>query len=142
MTESLPSRSPSLLRHKRQFWWQILLPVLLAVLFGLVVAVLAVYISLSGSAHTRLWADISILWLATPLMALALIVGVILVILIAGLDRLIRFLPRYTGLMQGFFARTASGVERIANKAAKPVIWIRQAGGSFRSVWSILLRRK
>jgi len=142
MTESMPGRSPSLLRHKRQFWWQILLPVLLAVLFGLVVAVLAVYFSLSGGAHTRLWADISIIWLVTPLLALAMVVGVILVLLILGLDRLTCLLPRYTGLIQGFLARAATGVERIANRVARPVIWIRQAGGSLRSVLSILLGRK
>jgi hypothetical protein len=142
MTESMPGSSPSLLRHKRQFWWQILLPVLLAALLGLAAAVLAVFFSLSGGSQTRLWADISIIWLVTPLLALAMIVGVILVILILGLDRLTRLLPRYISLTQGFFARAATGVERIANRVARPVLWIRQAGAALRSVLSIRLGRK
>jgi hypothetical protein len=142
MTESMPSRSPSLLRHKRQLWWQILLPVLLAILFGLAVAVLVVMDGLSGSAQTRLWADISTIWLVIPLLALAMIVVVILVILILGLDRLTRLLPGYTGRIQGFFARAATRVTRIINGVARPIIWIRQAGDSLRSFLSILLKRR
>jgi hypothetical protein len=135
MQEIHPPKSSSLRAHRRQFVWQILLPVLLAALVGLAAGGLTIALSLSDSTRTRVWADISIVWLILPLLLFALVFFALLVFLIYGLGQLLRIVPDYTAKAQSLTATLAALVRKFADGAARPILWVRQAVAAFKSIF-------
>ena len=134
MPDPLPADPPSVRTHKRQFVWQILLPVLLAVVLGLTAGGFTIAAAVSDASLTRLWADVSIIWLVAPLLALALILLFVLGVLIWGLARVTRITPRYTGAAQYYAAAAAAVTRRVADAAVQPIVWIRQSGAVVRDI--------
>jgi hypothetical protein len=139
MKESPPVDSPTLRAHKRQRTWQILAPFLAMTAIILAAAVLVVA---GGKTQTRLWADVSLIWLLAPLLALALFLAILLGFAIYGLARLLKATPRFTSRAQGIAEQTALGIRRVADGAAQPFIWVEQAGAAFRSAIAFLLGKK
>jgi membrane protein implicated in regulation of membrane protease activity len=134
-----PVDSPTLRAHKRQWIWQILVPFLLMMALILAGALLIV---LGGETQTRLWADVSLIWLIAPMLALALILAILLGFTIYGLARLLKVTPRFTARAQGIAEQAALGVRRVTDGAAQPFIWVEQAGAAFRSAIAFLLGKK
>jgi uncharacterized membrane protein YhdT len=120
--------------HKRQFTWQILVPFL--VMMVVVIAVAALVVS-GGASGTRAWADVSIIWILSPLLVFALSFAILLGFLIYGIAKLTRVTPRYTGKAQHFFALLSAGTRKIADGAAKPIVWIQQAGAVVKSIFKL-----
>ena len=126
--------SPSVQAHKRQFAWQILVPFLVATALILAVAVLVA----SGTADTnRPWADVSIIWMIAPLLVVALVMVTALSFLIYGFAKLLKVTPKYTAKAQYYVAKAAAGTRKAADGATKPVVWIRQAGAVFKSIFKL-----
>lgn len=126
-----PFDKPSLQNHRRQRFWQILLPI---VLFSGLIVVAGVFTVAADGVQNRLWADASIIWLVLPMLFVALFLLVILIGLIYLLYRLTKGTPRITRKVQNIFTRIEQGTSRAANSAAKPVIWIHQFQSSLRSL--------
>ena len=63
-------------RHRRQRLWQIIVPIILISIFILFVGG---YFVLGGGSQTRVWADISIIWIVLPLLAIFLIAFAIII---------------------------------------------------------------
>ncbi len=114
--------------HKHQVFWQILLPVLLAVLLGLVAGGLTIMAGLEAASRTRLWADISIIWLVIQLLILGVIFLAVLVVVIVGLVKLLQITPRFTSRGQELAGRVEAGTKKIAGGAVSPFIRIHQVG--------------
>lgn len=142
MAKQVPVDSPSLRRHKRQFFWQILLPLILLVLVGLTTGLLASLAAFSGRGQTRLWADVSLIWLLAPMLALALVLAIALGFAVYGLARLKKAAPRATTRAQELVAMGANGVRRVADGATQPFVWLEQAGAAVRSAFTFLLMKK
>jgi len=123
--------SPTVRSHKRQFAWQILVPFLL--MTGLIIAG-AVLVVTGGLAQTRVWADVSIIWMLAPMLVFGLLFAVVLGLLIYGFVKMIQITPRYTGRVQGLAAAVSAGAHKVADGATKPVLWFRQAGAVIRSL--------
>ncbi len=130
MPDPEPDYSESLRAHRRQFIWQILLPILLVAALGLAAGGLTIASSLSGDSLTRPWADIALIWLIAPLMALGLVMLIVLGVLIWGFIRLTRITPRYTRIAQSYVAAAGHLTQQAADGAVKPIVWIRQAGAA------------
>ena len=126
-----PVNSPSVQAHKRQFAWQILVPML--VVAALIVAT-AVLVAI-GATATRTWADVSTIWLIAPLLVFALFFFIILGVIIYGMARLLQVIPRFTGKAQDFFSLLSGWVRKIADTVIKPVVWVRQAGAILNSIF-------
>ncbi len=124
--------SPTISRHKRQFAWQILVPVILVALLVIAVYVFTVT---RGATSNRVWADISSIWLIAPLVILALVLTVVLGALIYGVARLLSVIPTYTAKVQSFMRSVATGARRAADGLARPFIWSGQAGAALRSLF-------
>jgi hypothetical protein len=129
-----PNVSLSLKTHRRQLFWQILIPLLVVALLLVVVAVL-VAVGSTGSVDTRAWADVSTIWLLAPMLILALLVTILLGFIIYGLAKLMQVTPRLTGKAQDFFSLLAEWVRKITDILTKPVFWARQAGAILNSVF-------
>jgi hypothetical protein len=88
----------------------------------ILVAALAVGIGMSSRGGTRLWADISLIWLIIPLIIAALIPLALLIALIWGLTRLLGLLPGWMYQVQGIFRRINAGVRQGADRVTAPIL--------------------
>jgi hypothetical protein len=132
MADLKPVDSPTLRLHKRQLTWQILVPFLLVTLILLAAGVWLVW---GETARARVWADVSIMWVVAPLLLLSLAALALLVVLIVGMAKLLQAAPRYTSRVQQFADQVAAGTRKVANGAAKPFIWLEQAGAVIKSIF-------
>jgi Na+-transporting methylmalonyl-CoA/oxaloacetate decarboxylase gamma subunit len=126
---------PPIRAHKRQFTWQILMPMALVVLAGLVAGGFVIANAASGQEQVGVWADISVIWLIVPALFFALAFLAILVMIVYGMTRLLEALPPYTSKAQGIFNQVAGGVRKLADGTVKPVFWLRQAGATLKSIF-------
>ena len=124
--------SPTIRTHKRQFAWQILIPV---VVLAILIITAAVLVATGGTAETRAWADVSTIWLIAPFLILALVLLTVLGFLIYGVARLLKVMPRYTGKAQSYLAAVAAGTRKVADGTAKPIMWTHQAGAVIKSIF-------
>ena len=123
--ENLPRPvSPTVRAHKRQLVWQILVPMIVAVL--LIAAVGALVIG-AGAPHDRLGADVATIWLVAPLLGVAVGMLAFLCLVIYGMARLLQVIPRFSGKVQDVAGRIAGGTRKIADGAAEPFLWIHEA---------------
>lgn len=127
--------SPSLKRHRKQKFWQIVLPFFLATAFVAAGAALAAFGG--GAGQARLWADISLIWLALPALFFALFFLAILIGLIYLLARLSRGVPPVTARVQFFSRRLAHGTRQVADKAVQPLVWLGQVGAMLRTLFGV-----
>ena len=129
-----PVESPTLRNHKRQLAWQILVPFLVVVALIITAAVL---LATGGVSANRTWADVSTIWLVAPMLVFALVFVIVLGFLIYGMARLLEVTPRYTGQAQDFFAMLSDWMRKIADGTAKPIVWSRQAGAIFKTIFKL-----
>jgi hypothetical protein len=135
MAEMTPIESPTVRQHKRQFFWQILLPMLLVVIAALAIGGLVIAATFTGRGETRLWADVSIIWLLAPMLLLAFGLVAILFAVVYGMGKLLQVTPRYTGKAQGIFVLIAAWARKVADGATQPFVWFQQAGAAIKSIF-------
>jgi hypothetical protein len=108
--------------HRRQAISQVFLPVILAGLLIIVAVVLVSLATFQGGADVNRWAAISMIWIAIPLILGGLVFLVLFIGLIYLNTRLLSFLPKYTGLAQGYAYRIRGTIIHAADLAVKPII--------------------
>jgi uncharacterized membrane protein YkvI len=119
-----PERHPSYQKHQRQFWSQILLPMVLAALIVIAVAVLAGVATFGIEGDPPRWAAISTIWLVIPVMFFGLLFLAIIAGLIYLLTLSLKAIPPYTSKAQ-YYAYRVSGIgKRISDGATKPVFFV------------------
>ena len=130
--------SPSVRKHRKQRFWQVIFPVIVVLLmmigFG-------VFVIRADVGETSLWSDIALIWLLAPLLILALVFLAVAIVMIYLLDRLTKGIPPYTRQAQGIAFKVKSGAERTAAIAVKPVIWLKQAAATLDRIIFSLFRR-
>ena len=134
--DSLHSKNhPSYQNHRRQFWTQIFLPLILAVLFIIAVAVITGVTAFGANGRSPIWAAISTIWLVIPVMFFGLIVLIILLGLVYLMIRALQGLPPYTSKAQYYVDRGFSEVKRISDMAAKPVLFFEGILASLKAIF-------
>jgi FtsH-binding integral membrane protein len=128
----IPQNHYSYQEHRRQFWLQIFLPMILAVLLIVVVAVIT-GISAFSNDNSSIWAAISTIWLVIPAMVFSLLFLVILAGLVYLLARGLQALPAYTSQAQYYANRAASEIKRFSDMAARPVIFLNSLAASLKA---------
>jgi hypothetical protein len=132
MVDRKKTDSTSVLKHRQQFIWQILVPFLVMAALIVAGAILAVT---GGPKQTGVWADVSIIWMLFPMLGFALLVAVVLGSLIYGMAKLTQITPHYTGHAQQFAAAVSAGTLKVADGAARPILWFHQAGAIIKSLF-------
>jgi hypothetical protein len=122
----------SYLKHRRDVNRQILLPIVLVTLAGVVFAVLAGIGAAQNNANVGLWADISIIWLMIPIFFVALIILVITIAMVAGLQHLLKVSPYYTGQAQTYALWFSEQVKLWTDKLINPILVVNSWLGMFR----------
>lgn len=128
----VPDEHHTFRRHRRQFLWQILLPVVMA---SVLILVAAVFTGRSNTGQVRLWADISIVWLLIPLMLLGVFVFILLAGLIYLLSRLLKATPKHASRIQKFFWQVNQEARRATNLIIKPVMMLKRVAALLKSIF-------
>lgn len=121
---SSPTQSETIQDHRRQTFWQILFPVILAslVVVGLAVFLIITTGSPAGYDTGVKWAGISLIWLIIPTLLSCFIFLVILVGLIYLMAKALGAVPGLGAKGQYYAARMAEISQNLGNKVASPVI--------------------
>lgn len=120
----------SYLKHRKDFGWKILFPMILSSVLCIGLIVLINIATFAGGGDVGRWAAISTMWIAIPTM-----IGMLIVLALTGgiiylLAKLLNMLPRYTSMVQDFFYKIEGYAKRGADAAAKPVISINAVAAS------------
>jgi hypothetical protein len=145
--DSLPPplpRNPRTARlHRRDMLRQIYLPLGVAVLAALVVLGFAIYGAITGQAAAdSVWADVSLIFLIMIGAAISLVPLALFAALAAGVWYVLRYLPGYARVAQGYVAQAAAFVRQMADKAAAPVITAASTTAAVRGGWRRGIERK
>ncbi len=106
--------------HRRQLAWQILLPVVLAALIIIGLAVLVSMAAFGGNSELARWADVSAMWLAIPFMVGSLVLMAVLFGAAYLVGRAAGFIPPYTHKAQMFVFEVEARVQRGVQYAYRP----------------------
>ncbi len=120
-------KSHSYQRHQRQRFWQIFLPVALALLLILLIAIMIVMraVETEPGEIVSQWADASLIWLIMPMLLFAIVAALVLVGLIYAFARLLNIVPDYTFLAQQYVALASAKIQLYADKLVEPIIAVR-----------------
>jgi FtsH-binding integral membrane protein len=135
MNSQFSENHPSYKNHRRQFWVQIFLPMILAVFLVVAVAVLTGIAAFGQGGDAPRWAAVSTIWLVIPVMFFGLIILTLLVGLIYLLARALQLLPPYTSKAQYYVDRGTSEAKRFSDMAAKPVLFLEGIIASLKAIF-------
>ncbi len=118
--------------HKRNYMWQILVPILIASALML----LALIAIATGTANSvSVWADISVIWIIIPLLIFALIILVLLIALVYGMAKLIDITPFYTQKATAQSRLMEEKVRGLADSSTKPVFIVEDFSAKIGSIF-------
>jgi uncharacterized membrane protein len=135
MKSQLSRNHPSYQNHRRQFWTQIFLPMILAVLFILVVAVITDIAAFGQNGDSPRWAAISTIWLVIPVMFFGLIFFALVAGLVYLLAQALKVIPPYFSKAQYYVDRGASEAQRFSDIATKPVLFLEGIKASLKAIF-------
>ena len=128
-----PSRkTASYQAYKRDFLWQILVPIIIA--FILVIAA-SVAVAVGSNASVSRWADISTIWILIPVMISAFIFLVILGAVIYGMAKLLDITPIYTQKLTGLIYFVEQKIKDVADASTKPIFFVGELAASIKSIF-------
>lgn len=121
--------------HRKQVFWQIILPVGFSVLACLGLIILISLATFGAAGDVARWAAISTIWIVIPL----LFAGLLLLLLLGGLiyllARLLNILPTYTALVQDYTFRGASRLRGISDAAVQPILFLEGLNASIKAIF-------
>jgi len=137
-------KSESHLRHQRQRFWQIIVPVGIGALVILVILALVIRTAVGTDAGGPVsqWADTSMIWMALPALLFALVMTLILIAMIYLLASLLKILPKYTSVVQYYAGLIARYTIAGADKLVAPIITIRGVSATISALLGALAGRR
>lgn len=109
-------------RHRREVFWQISFPVIVASITLLIFAVLATGLTAAGAST---WADISIIYMIIPALFFSLLIMILLAALVYLTLRLLHILPFYFYKGNNWFLLVNVRVGRIGDNLTEPFLRLR-----------------
>jgi len=125
-TANLP-KSESTSSHRKQSFWQIILPVVISAVVILVILALVIQTAVGTDAGGLVsqWADTSLIWLSLPVLLFALGMLLIMIVLIAFLAQLLKVVPGLAQLIQHYVNLIFGIIHTGADKLVAPIISLR-----------------
>ena len=129
-----PERNPKThAAHKREVFWQITVPLVLAVLLILAVVVAIIFSATQPVTDVSRWADVSLIWIILPSLFIALIILAITVGLVIAISQVLKVIPRYARIIQLYFEQGKGKIGQLTNLMAEPILRIH-------SIWAAARR--
>jgi hypothetical protein len=123
----LPRNKSAEAIHNRETLVQIYIPMIAGGLLVLAVGLVAAIAGAGNGAISRLWADISLVFVILQMLVLLAPVLILMVGLIIGVWYLVKILPPYMKVAQDYIELFGRKVEQAAQYAVKPVIKTKSA---------------
>ncbi len=128
-----PTQNEAFARHRKQTWWAVVFPVLIAALIILGIAILT---TMAASDTLIRFSDISLILLILPTATVTLVVLVLFIGLIYLLMRLTGALPHYAAVAQHALHQATSFLKSLSDKAASPVITVESVMAGLQSLFN------
>lgn len=139
-SSDVPPYIPNI-RHRRQVFWQIIFPLLIACLITISIAILAILsVNIAKDTVTR-WSMISTIWVILPLLLSGVVLLGILGGMIYGLIRLFGVLPQALQWLQWRFYEIWAISRIISDRVTSPFIQIHSSIAGFKTFWKRIFRR-
>ncbi|MBE0687606.1 MAG: hypothetical protein IH585_16565 [Anaerolineaceae bacterium] len=122
-------------QSKKEHFLQIYLPLSFFLLLVMIAAVLVINISGSKIQSVQQWANISAVLLIVPLLFTSFIVLAILILLIFGQAKLLKWLPIHFANFYVFIMKIAIFIMNGSNKIVTPIIKTKSKFFSLKSIW-------
>ncbi len=119
--------------HRRQVVWQVILPVVLAGLCLIAVAVLVSMAVAASNPQVARWADVATMWISIPAMFGTLVLLALLIALAWAVGKGAGFIPPYTHKAQVFVSEVEKRVKQGASYAYRPAGLVSQIGHLIRN---------
>ncbi len=144
MVSTKPTLTPEMMaeRHRKQVRLQIWLPIGVAILLVLAVAVIAVLGTVYRSSEINRWGSISAILLIIPNLLTSLISMAILFLSVKGLAILYRKIPGWIQRLFNIFQKIQMAVRMVANKLAAPVFAAHRTTAGIQAVRHKFTRKK
>lgn len=139
VTPSASDRTQSGSHHRRQVIWQIIFPVVLAAVGGVVLVVMVSLAAINGSTASSQWASIATIWLVLPLLVIGLLFALVTAGMIFLLARLTQKLPTFTHLVHTYLQIINIRLGILLNRVAQPQISTLSRWAALKAFWSSLL---
>lgn len=107
--------------HRREVWWQILLPLLLGIALG-GIGLYALFSGRFGNVQNA--AELATVLLIAPFVIIAVLLFVVTVVLIYVIGRAMHWIPTQTVHAQRLAEQVSSGVVKGANALAGPLLFV------------------
>lgn len=138
-----PTARPALPeKHRKQVFWQIIFPLLVALALIAFVAVLATRFTLQASVAGANPASAAAIFLIAPLMVIGLFFLAVLVLFVVGITRAKSSLPGLAGRILGYFKYAQEMLTQISNQSAQPVINIKSRAAALRHFFQKISGKK
>lgn len=137
-TQNYPSspriRNPEAkLRHQKEVFWQITVPLIVGILLFLGASVL---ITVGASIDTSRLADATLVWLIIPWLILSLLAIIVLSGMVYGVVKLIQVLPFTFYRLNRFLGRVHGMVSQAGDKLVEPLLKIASLRGRLQALRS------
>lgn len=109
------AKRDSQVKHQRQFFWQILTPVLLAFIVVFAILVLVVVTTVKTPEVNEKWANICTIFISLPVILFSLLALGVVVLLAWLFRKLYKAIPSYSGM----FFNAVKQANRITNKTTE-----------------------
>ena len=120
-TQQVPPYPLAQRNHRRQVWWQIIFPILLAGVVFITLSVLAAW-GTNSREQVAQWGNISTVVVVFPALGLLFVTLMVFAVLIFGIGKLLKVLPGFLHLAQSKIDQVGLALQRFSDKAASPVI--------------------
>jgi hypothetical protein len=125
----------SYLKHRREYRWKILAPVIAASVLCVLCSGLAYVATFGYGGDVTLWAQIAEIWLAIPTIIFLIVIFAMVGGTVYLMARLLSVLPRYTFMAQDLSYKMKAYVRRGADAVARPVIFLDSLGASINRIF-------
>ena len=122
-------------KHKRQTLWQIFIPLALGVLILLAVSVLVTVRAGTQAEIVHTGASVTALFFILPTCIGGIIMLALLLLLIVGVNKLLRVTTPYLRAGQAYVAAAGIYIQMALDKAASPAIAVRSRNASWKAFW-------
>ncbi len=118
--------------HRREVFWQIILPLLAGILLILAAVGAIIFSALQPVTDVERWAGVSLIWLILPALFFALLFLAVLAALVFGVSYLLRLIPHYAMVVQLFIERAKDKAGQLLNLSVEPVLRINSLWAAIR----------
>lgn len=122
-------------KTKKELLAQIFVPIVLFSILFVVLSLLMINVSNGGNQTIQHWANISIIFLIVPMLLSVLLFFALIILIIFGQAKLIKWLPVHTANLYVFVMKIAIFVMNASNKITEPVIGFRSKLFSLKSIY-------